>query len=162
LQDKLKRAKFKKRFTSSIVFPKLRWGTEGFFMEKRYNFELIYYAVLKRVLKKKYIAKRNFKKSRKLWFFLKKNSPISKKSKNARMGKGKGTNLRWVVRLKKNFVFAEMQNMNFFFLKKICFFIEKKIHMKLKYVRVPFKNQSYLGAKSPIFFYSTKYRIKTF
>jgi len=95
-------------------------------MEKRYNFELIYYAVLKRVLKKKYIAKRNFKKSRKLWFFLKKNSPISKKSKNARMGKGKGTNLRWVVRLKKKFCIRGDAEYEFLFFKKNLFFYRKK------------------------------------
>jgi len=118
--------------------------------------------MFKRLLKKRYITKKSFKKSRKLWLFLRTNSPISKKSKNARMGKGKGSNIRWIIRLKKNFIFAELQNMNFFFLKKICLFIEKKIHINLKYVRVPFKNQSYLGAKNPIFFYSLKYKIKVF
>jgi len=76
------------------------------------------------------------------------------------MGKGKGTNLRWVVRLKKNFIFAEMQNFNFFFLRKICFFVEKKIKMKLNCIRTPIKKQSYLGSASPIFFFSLKYKIK--
>lgn len=160
LQDRLKKSKFKKRWVRGILLPQLRWGTEGFFLEKQYNFELIYFAFLKRTLKKKYIAKRKFRKSRRLWFFLKKNSPISKKSKNARMGKGKGSNLRWVIRFKKNFIFAEAQNLNFFLLRKVCFFVEKKIKMKLNYIKVPLKKQSYLGSASPVFFYSLKYKIK--
>jgi len=162
MNQNFKRTKFKKRWQTSILFPTLRWGNGGFFLEKQYTFELIYYAMLKRMLKKKYIVKRTLRRTRKVWFFLKKNTPLTKKSKNSRMGKGKGSVLRWAIRFKKNFIFAETQNINIYFLKMICLFVEKKLNMKINYIRTPFKKQTYLGLKTPLFFFTSKYNMRIY
>jgi len=42
-----------------------------------------------------------------MWLFLFSKFPISKKSKNARMGKGNGYFFKWIIKLKKNFIFLE-------------------------------------------------------
>ena len=86
--------KFKKRFKTKILVPKIVWGDMSFFFKRRYNFELVYFSFINRVLKRFFFKKRNKRFFRKIWFFFKKNFPITKKSKNSRMGKGKGSFLR--------------------------------------------------------------------
>jgi ribosomal protein L16/L10AE len=55
----------------------------------------------------------------KIWIFLKPNYPISKKSKNSRMGKGVGSFIRWVVKLNQGFIFIRTRNFNWKSLKKL-------------------------------------------
>lgn len=47
------------------------------------------------------------------------NFPISKKSKNARMGKGNGSFLRWVVKLAQGSTILEFKNINYYRIKKL-------------------------------------------
>lgn len=151
--------KFKKRFKTKIFMPKIIWGDISFFFKKRYNFELVYYSFINRVLKRFFFKKRNKRFYRKIWFFFKKNFPITKKSKNARMGKGKGSFLRWVIRLKKNFVFLEMKNINYFLAKKFCFFLEKKTKLGVSLI---LKNDSFverLGCNKQIFYIFKKFKL---
>jgi ribosomal protein L16/L10AE len=74
-----------------------------------------YYVKIRRLLK--LILKRRKKfnkfKKRKVWVFLKPNQPISKKSKNSRMGKGKGSFLRWVTRLPRGFILMEFKGLKY-------------------------------------------------
>lgn len=58
---------------------------------------------------------------------LKFNYPISKKSKNSRMGKGKGTFLRWVISLKINSIIMKILTLNNLRLKKIFFMLSNNI-----------------------------------
>lgn len=66
------------------------------------RFEFIYFFFLKKFLKK-YISNITLKMNRRrVWFLCTANMPLTKKSKNSRMGSGKGYFLRWVMNLKKN------------------------------------------------------------
>lgn len=51
-----------------------------------------------------------------MWINLKSNYPLTKKSKNSRMGKGKGMFLRWVVTIRPSIPFAEFLGFSFRFL----------------------------------------------
>ena len=87
----------KKRFSVKSKKIKLHFGTVGFYFSKENRIELIYIKNMRKLIKrlgfpKKVSLVKYFKK--KLFFFLKKNFPLSKKSKNSRMGKGKGKFLR--------------------------------------------------------------------
>jgi hypothetical protein len=151
--------KFKKRYKTKINIPTIRWGDISFFFKKRYNFELVYFSFISRTIKRFFLKKRNKRFYRKIWFFFKKNFPITKKSKNARMGKGKGSFLRWIIRLNKNFVFLEMKNINYFLARKICFFLEKKTRLGVNIIS---KNETFverLGCNKQIFYIFKKFKL---
>lgn len=100
----------KKRFNFKTLNLRLRIGNMGLYFSKENRIELIYIKYLRRLIKrlkfpKKVSLLKYFKK--KLWFFLKKNFPLTKKSKNSRMGKGKGKFLRWIIRIPRNYMFFE-------------------------------------------------------
>lgn len=98
----------------------LKYGTTSFFTKKKVRFELIYFVFLKKFFKN--LNNSKIKKTlnrRGIWFFFKSNYPLSKKSKNSRMGKGKGVFLRWVVILHAFSNLVEFNNYNFIVLKKI-------------------------------------------
>jgi hypothetical protein len=87
----------KKRYSINTKKIKLSFGTAGLYFAKENRIELIYIRNMRKLVKrlgfpKKVSLIKYFKK--KLFFFLKKNFPLSKKSKNSRMGKGKGKFLR--------------------------------------------------------------------
>jgi ribosomal protein L16/L10AE len=84
-------------------------------LNKKLLFEGVYYVFLRKLLRK------NLKKNNtcKIWVFLKPNYPISKKSKNSRMGKGVGSFLRWATQLNPNFVLLKTYNLNHIRLIKI-------------------------------------------
>jgi hypothetical protein len=87
--------KFKKRKkTKNLNFNLLKFGSFGFFFKNEFRFEFVYLALLKKILKNIFINKIKYKSTKKFWIFLSKNYPISNKTKNARMGKGKGSFLR--------------------------------------------------------------------
>jgi len=76
-----------------------------FFVSREFRFEIIHFGLLKRALKR--LSKKNkiskiFKKKN-VWVFWKPNYPLTKKSKNSRMGKGKGAFLRWSFRIPAHF-----------------------------------------------------------
>ena len=131
LKDKNKKpTSFKKRYKESFKFSKLHFGDSGMFFCKNYRLEDIYFFELKRKIKYIFKYKKNLKTKKKFWVFLNKNSPISKKSKNARMGKGKGLFVRLCYRLRKNSVFFEFKNVNKIILNKIRKYISKKFFFK--------------------------------
>ena len=80
-----------------------------FFLLKEFRFELIQFQFirrgLKKCVKKPYLLTVFPKKI--LWVFWKANYPLTKKSKNSRMGKGKGVFLRWSIRLPMHFKLFE-------------------------------------------------------
>lgn len=120
-----KAVSFKKRYKTGYDFSKLKYGSIGLKFLKNYNIEYIYLFELKKKLKfflnlRKKILNKN------LWIFLQGNAPISKKSKNSRMGKGKGSLLRMSCRVKKNTIFMEFLNLNYIILQKIV------LHFRIK------------------------------
>ena len=112
---------FKKRYT-------LRGTYAEFFIERTATkvytlvpcrFEFIYWRKLKRILKR--LIKRSFRVRRKsrhkfykktAWVFLKPNFPISRKSKNSRMGKGIGSFTRWSMRLRSNHLILKVKRLS--------------------------------------------------
>lgn len=115
---------FKKRNQSYNSTKLLKFGNLGFFFLKEIRFEYLYFFFFKKLIKllnkNKYCTFNKFF----YWFFLKGNFPLTKKSKNSRMGKGKGMFLRWSIKLKPNFFFLEFLCFNTFFF--INYFNKKK------------------------------------
>lgn len=102
----------KKRESSSTKELILKFGNSGFYFLKENRLELCYLVFFRKLIKKlkfpQYCRLYGcFYK--KIWFFLKKNFPITKKSKNSRMGKGKGKFSRWTIRVQKFHMFFEFQ-----------------------------------------------------
>lgn len=70
------------------------------------RFELIQYAFFKRCFKKiscKPLVYQHFLK-KSFWVYWKANYPLTRKSKNSRMGKGKGSFSRWAFRVPSHFL----------------------------------------------------------
>ena len=133
---------FKKRYKIGYSLPKTVFGEFSLLLCKSYNIEYIYIYNFKKSLKKYY----NFKKNnlKKVWLFLHKNYPLTKKSKNARMGKGKGALSRYCSRVLQNHSLFEFSGFNLrevLVLKKI---FNKKVNIPTKINVDFFKNSSYI------------------
>lgn len=90
--------KFKSRKLLSPKDFKLKWGSCGIFFYQQGRFEYAYYVFLKKILKK-ILKKATYNyETRKYWIFIQPNISLSKKSKNSRMGKGKGATIRRAFR----------------------------------------------------------------
>ncbi len=148
---------FKKRYMLGYNLPKLVFGSFSITSCKSYNLEYIYIYNFKKSIKKYY----NFKKSncKKVWLFLHKNYPLTKKSKNARMGKGKGALSRYCSRILQNHNIFEFSGFNLkevFTLKKI---LKKKLNLPTKIIADFFKNNNYIYTqKNEKFFFFKKYQ----
>ena len=92
INEKLKKFKKRQNSLNYFSFLKLNFGLFGLFFKKNCNFEFIYITFFKKFLK--FFKKSYINKIQKIWFLILKNYPISFKSKNSRMGKGKGDFLR--------------------------------------------------------------------
>jgi ribosomal protein L16/L10AE len=95
----------KNRGSKAIKKVSFKFGEYALITSNESKLELIQFALLKRLLKKLIKKKKNKKKNKdgenkmflknyKIWLHILPNFAISKKSKNARMGKGKGNFLR--------------------------------------------------------------------
>ena len=120
---------FKKRHKIGYILPKIVFGEFSLVLCKSYNIEYIYIYNFKKSLKKYY----NFKKNnlKKVWLFLHKNYPLTKKSKNARMGKGKGALNRYCSRVLQNHTLFEFSGFNLrelVNLKKIFEIVHRFVH----------------------------------
>lgn len=113
---------FKKRKNSGFSQNKIKFGTSAISFNKTCLVEGIYLVFLKKKIKS--FTKKN--KKVRVWFFLEKNFPVSRKDKNSRMGKGKGSSVRVVFRVKKKKIVLEFKNVNIIFLKKVIVFFKKK------------------------------------
>jgi len=123
-----KRTFYKKNFNLFLTH-----GSAGFFFFHTIKFECVYLKFLRRRLK--LLLKRRKKNflSRKIWINLKSNYPLSKKSKNSRMGKGKGSFLRWVIIIYSMNFFLEFIGFNNIFLirlkEKLKFLYHTRINL---------------------------------
>lgn len=123
---------FKKRYDMGYKLPNLIIGDFSFMLLKSYNIEYIYLYNFRKSLKKYYKFKKSITK--KVWLFIHKNYPLTKKSKNSRMGKGKGSLSRYCSRTLKNhnlFEFVGFSVKEILFLKKI-FGKKTNIPVKIK------------------------------
>ena len=148
---------FKKRYKIGYSLPNINFGDFSIITCKSYNLEYIYLYNFKKSLKKYY----SFKKGglKKVWLFLHKNYPLTKKSKNARMGKGKGALSRYCSRVLQNHSLLEFSGFNIreiIILKRI---FKKKVNIPTKIIGDFFRNKNYFFADSnENFFFFKKYQ----
>lgn len=83
---------FKKRGQTTRKTYKLRYGTSGLFFAQEGVMKSSYFRRIARFVKKrlKKRIRRGVYFHKKLWFFVSLNYPVTMKSTNSRMGKGKG------------------------------------------------------------------------
>jgi len=123
-------SKFKRRKYFNVKPLKLTWGDCGIFFSKQERFEFIYYIFVKRFLKK-FMKKGVYTfSSKKYWVFLRSNLTLSKKSKNSRMGKGKGSFLRRSFRTRVWSPLIEFKGANPFLIKAFTRFLIFKTRLK--------------------------------
>lgn len=124
---------FKKRSPNGYSTRFLKYGNSGVFFFKNYRIENSYLFDLKKKFKF-FLVKQKKGLNNKLWISIIRNHPISKKSKNSRMGKGAGKFLRLCTRVKKNSMFLEFLNMNPLILKKILNYFSKKNNIYFSFI----------------------------
>jgi hypothetical protein len=105
-----KQNSFKKRTNHKKKNQKLTIGSVGILTVINFRFEFIYFSLLKRYLKKNLKTKFNYLIQPRVWVNLRSNYPLTRKSKNSRMGKGKGSFLRWSILTYKNQIIVEFLN----------------------------------------------------
>ena len=145
---------FKKRFKLGYKNIRLVFGDFSITLCKSYNIEYIYIYNFKRGLKKYFSFKGSNKK---VWLFLHKNYPLTKKSKNSRMGKGKGALARYCARVLQNHNIFEFSGFSLRELNNLKTILKKKINIPLRIVGSFFKNNSYrvLVKNQGSFFFKT-------
>ena len=118
---------FKKRKLNGYTNCSLKFGNVGLKLDKNYTIEKLYITALKKRLK--FFLKKKTKLKQQTWFFLMENTPVFKKGKNARMGKGKGIYQRMVFRVKKHKTLLEFFNINLLFLNKVSVFFKNTFNV---------------------------------
>lgn len=102
-----------------------------FILFKNARFEAIYYELFRKLIKN-LIKKKNIDTPYKTyWIFIRLNTPLTKKSKNSRMGKGKGALYRWLCRLPKGYKLMEFKNLNALRLSNIARKWTKRINLPI-------------------------------
>ena len=132
---------FKKRYKIGYRLPTLVFGDFSITLCKSYNLEYIYIYNFKKSIKKYYTFKKNT--SKKVWLFLHKNYPLTKKSKNARMGKGKGALNRYCARVFQNHNLLEFSGFNLHEVKILKKILKKKLNIPTKINSYFFLNKGY-------------------
>ena len=123
----------KKRCRHSYYYNyKLKFGEFGFLVSREGRLEFVQLNFIKKYIKilfkKSKHTPENFKK---VWYSLSANHVIQCKSKNSRMGKGKGLIERRVIRIYKNTILFEFFGISFYKLLNITKKINKKLNFKI-------------------------------
>lgn len=127
----MEQVSFKGRNARAIKKIKLSYGNSGFIILKTIQFEYAYFYLIRRFLKFFFKFKYSVDTYFKIWIFLKANFPVSRKSKNSRMGKGKGAFLRWMIKINQGSTLLEFNNINSIRLKKLINYWNKMLGFKL-------------------------------
>ena len=127
---------FKKRTTKPSKETKLKFGDYGLLFNQQGLFEIKYIFILRRLLRKLRIKKNKKRRkvlirSRMIWFVLFPNFIISKKSKNSRMGKGKGSLVRWSIRVRQGLVFLEFRGFSLEKIKAVKNNLQNSLQIKI-------------------------------
>lgn len=123
----------KKRCRHSYYFDYgLKFGEFGFLCSREGRLEFVQLNFIKKYIKilfrKSKHTPENFKK---VWYSLSANHVIQCKSKNSRMGKGKGLIERRIIRVYKNTILFEFFGISFYKLLSITKKINKKLNFKI-------------------------------
>nr|NP_149386.1 ribosomal protein L16 [Tetrahymena thermophila]AAK77583.1 ribosomal protein L16 [Tetrahymena thermophila]6Z1P_Ar Chain Ar, Ribosomal protein L16 [Tetrahymena thermophila SB210] len=129
-----KQVSFKLRNFKKTTKYRLVFGNSMILLYKNARFESIYFELFRKYIKvisKKKNININY---RNCWIFLRMNTPLTKKSKNSRMGKGKGALYRWLVRLPKHYKLLEFKNVNYYRLNFLTKKWSKRLSLPLAFV----------------------------
>ena len=126
----------KNRNKNRLKYSFLQYGNVGLRFNHEGQFEIKYLFMLKKMLKKKFKKKRDKKRrwwfyTKKIWLFLFPNFIISRKSKNSRMGKGKGQLERWTIRVRCGLIFLEFKGVHFFHINNIRNRFQKRVNIEI-------------------------------
>lgn len=114
MRTKIKLKAGAKRFKQRSIHkplnePLLKIGDSCIFFFNNFRFDLIYMRLLRQSIKRSVKKFKRLSLSRRVWISLRPAYPISKKSKNARMGKGHGSFFRWAIKLYPNVPFVSFK-----------------------------------------------------
>ena len=149
----------KNRFKTSSKKTFNKFGDFGLACKNEGRIELIHLTQIKKKIKP--LIKK--KKSEidvireKIWYFGRPNFFIQKKSKNSRMGKGKGLIERKVLRVKNNFILFEFLGIPFLRLQKLANYLNKFLSVKFYITGKPNFNYSLWSKKNKFIIYHDKY-----
>lgn len=153
--NKIQKNRFKKNPKKSSN----KFGDYGLSCKNEGRLELIHISILKKKIKT-FIRKRKSEIDiirEKIWYFGRPNFFIQKKSKNSRMGKGKGLVERKVIRVRRNFIILEFKGVPFLKLKKLLKFVNKLFSVKMFLVCNYSKNFSLWSKNNKYITYHDKY-----
>lgn len=126
-----KQVSFKLRNFKKTIKNKFIFGNSMIILCKNSRFEAIYYELFRKFIKNIIKKKNSLKIDKNYWIFLRMNTPLTRKSKNSRMGKGKGALYRWLIRLPKNYKLIEFRDINYSRLLCLTKIWSKKINLPL-------------------------------
>jgi ribosomal protein L16/L10AE len=93
---------FKRRVYKPVIFDKPILKNCGIYTINQIRFEFVYLRTIKKVIRKKYIKRKNKYFKTKFWLMIKPNFLLTMKSKNSRMGSGVGSYVRVCCLLRPN------------------------------------------------------------
>lgn len=116
-----KQTSFKKRYNRIKHFSSIKksCNSTSILTSCQFRFEYAYFRFLKKWFKKLISVKYKKTLPAKIWFNIVSNYPLTKKSKNSRMGKGKGSFFRWAILISRNSIIFEFNNIQRWRIKKI-------------------------------------------
>ena len=123
---------------------KSKFGDFSLVCKNEGRIELIHISMFRKKIKT-FIRKKKSESDvirEKVWYFGTPNFFLQKKSKNSRMGKGKGSIERKVIRVRRNFVLFEFKGIPIIKLKKLIIFINKLLSVKFFLIKNYDKNFS--------------------
>jgi ribosomal protein L16/L10AE len=131
----------KKRYFNKNKIPILKYGTIGLYLNSTFRFEYKYCLLFRKFFKKfsKHKKRRiatNIRK--KTWLFIRPNYVLTRKSKNARMGKGKGNFKRWCTIVYPGRIFLEHSNVSNVLYKRFVKKMNNKLKLKFKIFSLTF------------------------
>ena len=137
---------FKHRWNTIFKKPKFVFGDTLCFFKHEGRFEPIYFPVIRKFLKRflkrrrkkirtyfrvvKRLRRRRRAKFRAIWVMLVFNFPLTKKSKNSRMGKGKGLFVRWTSRYRGGQKFIEFNQISSYRIRHFFYILHYRIPVK--------------------------------
>ena len=149
----------KNRFFKNPKRTKNKFGDFGLACYNEGRIELVQISSLKKKMKL-FIRKKKSESDKtreKIWYFGRPNFFIQKKSKNCRMGKGKGLIERKVIRVRRNFILFEFQGVSILKLRTFLKFVNKFLSVKLYLTKNYDINYSLWSKSNRYFVYHDKY-----
>ena len=136
---------FKQRKIRKFKKNEIFFGNTCLKIIKESKVEFNYIFAIKKILKKFFKFKKS--KLKRVWIFLSKNYPVTKKSKNSRMGKGKGKSLRISMKVHRNFSLLEFCGFNIknIIYLKYLIFLKTGLKLDIKSLFLDKKNSFFLS-----------------